>query len=208
VLDSCGMSDSYGLFTDMDLFVMTSCLSCISASLLTLAVPHHLLLQKSASLIPKRKSKCPKTPSFPITKPLGATKPAPPPIIHLFRYLPGALPAASTPSATLFVPPSIPVVASASACPIGCPAFPVVLAIVSPIPRPPAPTMPPTVRATPPTPLPRVDVAKVTPFWTPDSSLPKVIVEDDRDMLETMVLDAAVYLDSCLRCICIVRVEG
>jgi len=211
VLDSCVMSDSYGLLADIDLFVVTSCLSCISASLLTHSpYPTTCSFKSRASLIPKRKSKCPKTPSFPITKPLGATKPPPPPIIHLFRYLPGARPAASTPSATLFVPPSIPVVASASACPIGCPAFPVVLAIVSPIPRPPAPTMPPTVRATPPTPLPRVDVAKVTPFWTPDSSLPKVIVEGDRDMLETMVLDAAVYLDSCPRCICIciVRDKG
>ncbi len=31
----CLMSDSYGLLTDIDLFVVTSCLSCISASLLT-----------------------------------------------------------------------------------------------------------------------------------------------------------------------------
>ena len=121
-------------------------------------------------------------PDFPDSTPyIGNTKnrashPPTLPDADIFPHFPGALPAASTPSATCLVPLSIPVVTSAKTCPTGRPAFPVVLAIVSPMPRPPAPMTPPTVRAAPPTPLPRVEVAKATPFWMPELSLPSVIL--------------------------------
>ena len=63
---------------------------------------------------------------------------------------------------------------------MGFPALPVTPVMVSPTPRPAAPTTPPTVFERPPTVLPSVEVTKVAPFVRPESLLPIVMVQFER----------------------------